>query len=244
MDTYEGDSQLPSSLHRYLYSSGDPVNRVDPSGRLDMVDITSALTVISVLASQAWIAVQNVSYSIYFNLYRAPEILDAVASRLLLLQGTLQVGSVAESAVEQMARNLQNSTQTLPAGGCPMGNCVEDIAGRSLIRGAQSYDYFDKQNQIAGQIQGTRAVSSADALMQTIKKGVGKLTGAPEVVNTYYEGGGEAQITKSDLKVRFLVQAIPSKQVSWNFQAFMQQVEQLEETEKVIVKIVPTPGLD
>jgi len=49
---------------------------------------------------------------------------------------------------------------------------------------------------------------------------------------------------KPDLKVRFLIQGIPSKPVSWNFQAFMQQVEQLEETEKVIVKIVPMPSLD
>jgi len=31
-DTYEGDSSDPLSLHRYLYTQGNPVNGVDPSG--------------------------------------------------------------------------------------------------------------------------------------------------------------------------------------------------------------------
>ena len=35
MDTFEGSLGLPLSLHKYLYSSGDPINRVDPSGNLD-----------------------------------------------------------------------------------------------------------------------------------------------------------------------------------------------------------------
>ncbi len=32
MDSYEGDSRAPLSLHKYLYSNGDPMNRIDPSG--------------------------------------------------------------------------------------------------------------------------------------------------------------------------------------------------------------------
>ena len=31
-DTYEGDSSDPLSLHRYLYTQGNPVNLIDPSG--------------------------------------------------------------------------------------------------------------------------------------------------------------------------------------------------------------------
>jgi hypothetical protein len=33
MDTFEGDSAAPSSLHRYLYTADDPVDRSDPSGK-------------------------------------------------------------------------------------------------------------------------------------------------------------------------------------------------------------------
>jgi RHS repeat-associated protein len=32
MDTDDGDDEAPLSLHRYLYSEGDPINHVDPSG--------------------------------------------------------------------------------------------------------------------------------------------------------------------------------------------------------------------
>jgi RHS repeat-associated protein len=33
MDEFEGDPQSPASLHKYLYSSADPIGNVDPSGR-------------------------------------------------------------------------------------------------------------------------------------------------------------------------------------------------------------------
>jgi hypothetical protein len=153
------------------------------------------------------------------------------------------VATATTSVIDQMASNLQNSTQKFP-GGCPMGRCVEDIAGRNLARNAQSYDYFDEENRIAGQIQGTRSVATPDALMKTIKAGVGKLTDAPEVVSTNFEGGGKAVIVKSELNQRFLIQAIPSTPVNWNFEIFMQQIEQLEQSSDVIIKIVPTDALN
>lgn len=34
MDTYEGANFDPVTLHKYLYGDGNPVNRVDPSGRM------------------------------------------------------------------------------------------------------------------------------------------------------------------------------------------------------------------
>ena len=39
MDRNQGSSLQPLSLHRYLYSSGDPVNRVDPSGLVSLTDV-------------------------------------------------------------------------------------------------------------------------------------------------------------------------------------------------------------
>ena len=48
-DPKMGKARVPATLHRYLYASGDPVNRMDPSGRSDIItyadiDAHSALT--------------------------------------------------------------------------------------------------------------------------------------------------------------------------------------------------------
>ena len=51
MDTFEGDPNSPASLHKYLYSSGDPANRLDPSGHDDLGEINISLAVASTLAS-------------------------------------------------------------------------------------------------------------------------------------------------------------------------------------------------
>jgi hypothetical protein len=50
MDTYEGARFDPASLHKYLYASGDPANRVDPSGNFDCIDIAIAGAIIGALA--------------------------------------------------------------------------------------------------------------------------------------------------------------------------------------------------
>ena len=40
MDSYEGFNQLPGSLHKYLYLTGEPINSVDPTGRSGETDQT------------------------------------------------------------------------------------------------------------------------------------------------------------------------------------------------------------
>lgn len=42
MDTYEGDPFEAAVLHRYLYASNDPIDRIDPSGLEDLNTITVA----------------------------------------------------------------------------------------------------------------------------------------------------------------------------------------------------------
>ncbi|MGD0829958.1 MAG: RHS repeat-associated core domain-containing protein [Terracidiphilus sp.] len=37
-DPEEGTIKIPATLHKYLYASGDPVNRIDPRGREDLVE--------------------------------------------------------------------------------------------------------------------------------------------------------------------------------------------------------------
>jgi hypothetical protein len=37
LDSYDGSNEDPLSLHKFLYASGNPVNRLDPSGKLPVV---------------------------------------------------------------------------------------------------------------------------------------------------------------------------------------------------------------
>ncbi len=41
MDDFEGAIDDPSSLHKYLYASGNPGNRIDPTGNADYTDVLS-----------------------------------------------------------------------------------------------------------------------------------------------------------------------------------------------------------
>ena len=50
----------PATLHKYLYAGGDPVNRVDPSGREDLEEEPSLL---SRIAGSAQRAIQKVGRS-------------------------------------------------------------------------------------------------------------------------------------------------------------------------------------
>jgi RHS repeat-associated protein len=50
MDPMFGSPEDPVSLHRYLYAGDDPVNRVDPSGMQDLIDVAITGAIIGTLA--------------------------------------------------------------------------------------------------------------------------------------------------------------------------------------------------
>lgn len=49
-DSFDGDSQAPVSLHKYLYASGDPVDLIDPTGNDDLVSITVAAGIVGTIS--------------------------------------------------------------------------------------------------------------------------------------------------------------------------------------------------
>ncbi len=42
LDTYMGDNNNPITLHKYLYANADPVNGIDPSGRVTLIGLSTA----------------------------------------------------------------------------------------------------------------------------------------------------------------------------------------------------------
>jgi len=55
MDSFEGNSSDPSSLHKYTYASNDAVNRSDPSGHLGVTtaELHATLSINTILASNS-----------------------------------------------------------------------------------------------------------------------------------------------------------------------------------------------
>ncbi len=52
MDTYEGETESPSSLHKYLYAGANPVDGIDPSGNdFDLGSVTTALGIAGTLSA-------------------------------------------------------------------------------------------------------------------------------------------------------------------------------------------------
>jgi len=51
MDSYEGATSDPRTLHKYSYVNGDPVNAVDPSGHIGVAEIMGHVTSLSLRAT-------------------------------------------------------------------------------------------------------------------------------------------------------------------------------------------------
>jgi RHS repeat-associated protein len=55
IDTFEGDSDSPFSLHKYLYASSDPVNRFDRSGNEDIAELSVSEAIDGILNTMSQI---------------------------------------------------------------------------------------------------------------------------------------------------------------------------------------------
>ena len=123
MDTYEGRSQDPSSLHKYLYSVADPVNHRDPSGR-DLADTLGALQV------QATLFVQNTAtrFAVAFAaggtaLGRFYNELGEVAENI-----ATEVAELVQAANPQQIESIERDVEELEEGG---GQRFIDLAIRT-----------------------------------------------------------------------------------------------------------------
>jgi hypothetical protein len=70
MDTWEGSFVDPFTLHKYLYASANPVNRIDPSGNDSLAELTEAAAIyirnVAVNARTAF-AAGSTAVGLFFN---------------------------------------------------------------------------------------------------------------------------------------------------------------------------------
>jgi RHS repeat-associated protein len=65
IDPFAGSSFDPQSLHKYTYAHNDPVNGVDPSGRMTLPELVSVLAIITIVAGLLFPAL-NAAAATYF----------------------------------------------------------------------------------------------------------------------------------------------------------------------------------
>ena len=53
MDPLIGSPDEPATLHKYVYASSDPVNRIDPTGQQDLAEVMAVVCIVGILATLA-----------------------------------------------------------------------------------------------------------------------------------------------------------------------------------------------
>ena len=120
MDVYEGNSQDPLSLHKYLYVSDNPVNLVDPSGNEGVADSLTALAINTTLTTLA------ISVPL-----RALQLAWKVAHGANL-------GAAAQEAALDVVTDVALSLATAGLLRFASGFTVVRVAGEALTRAASS----------------------------------------------------------------------------------------------------------
>jgi RHS repeat-associated protein len=64
-DSYAGDVREPKSLHKYLYTEGNPVNHIDPSGQISLSGALVTVGALSIGAATALPAIRGAWNSSY-----------------------------------------------------------------------------------------------------------------------------------------------------------------------------------
>src|ERR1700682_641930 len=119
MDTGEGDEQAPLSLHKYLYASSDPLDRIDPSGNESLAELTEAIGDQLTIAARTTVNVMKI-----YNNTRSIIDLINVSKQFLSLW---QTGGI-EQAIRDQIRNSRKEWQDLALNG------IEDDLGSNLGR--------------------------------------------------------------------------------------------------------------
>jgi hypothetical protein len=124
MDTYEGRTAEPMTLHKYLYAHHDPVNGIDPSGLLTLKEVAIAISVAAIVANTFNVAVEFLAQNplaqdlLKDALIKRGECFDAAFERYSKNLGTLKNLTVNQvsKAVQRLQKTLNRLTRVSTVG--------------------------------------------------------------------------------------------------------------------------------
>ena len=106
MDTFEGRSQDPITLHKYLYANANPVSYIDPSGYFSLANVSATTSVMGILQKIAYPSiVAGINIAVQARLYT---VLKPLADELSILANELY--DLSPNSAKTL-NNLANETR-------------------------------------------------------------------------------------------------------------------------------------
>ncbi len=152
-DPFDGKDADPISLHRYLYASNDPVNRIDPGGREDLASLSIGEAESATLDGINTGAIQGAKA---FAKDAIGEAVDAESPQAIAERGAadsaeevatdlsdiVDIGNDGEAAAEEQIPGFVKNTEH-----------ITDFTGRRAYR---IPDQLDRVNKIIGEVKNVK----------------------------------------------------------------------------------------
>ncbi len=241
MDSFEGIGQDPFSLHKYLYASADPINRVDQSGHDELGEFAVGEAGGNTVQNISLPLVRNILGYVYINLVNVPSILGTVANYI-----TLGVTGVELAArLTQLAANALSTEGPYSKGPFPRGNQVGANAGQNLGQNFPGIDDavpVENEQYDVTQIKSTITIRDQQAFTRFVRDSATKLQaiGPDDELSGTNAAGRPFRLLGSQIRLRALLIFVPNRPVDYNVIPVIEQIEQ--ETQQVI-RVVPLPNL-
>jgi hypothetical protein len=241
-DSYEGQSEDPASLHKYLYAASDPVNKIDPSGNSFLGQMYSIGSMMTVLAGTMMYRLQPILAWFHINFLRIQRAAEWVSFSLTALDVTTDIAFRSASVVDRMASTLISADENYPRGPFPRGHQVGHVAGMNLGDNFPAIDHFE--DGIGVSIKSTTAVDTEDKLLTNVRRwahDVNDRTQAPLSGRDIH--GNRITIQPQDMQGRALLVAVPYEPYNWNAARIMSEVRRIAQQTRTAIRIVPVRGL-
>jgi RHS repeat-associated protein len=241
MDSFEGRQEEPLSLHKYLYCHGNPVNVVDPSGydgeaagQLGTASIGSSL---GSFHAQAMI-----------NAYRVQVLGMRVAGQVApyLLAGTAAL-HVLDAGIGALLRN----TEPVPIPPSARGFFIENKFGANLGSTFPKIDHWVPNQGLATSVRSHCLSGGVESYIESIERdarNIQDLRTGGSLVGYWRQGNslgqaGSLTINPREIRAIALVEAIPETEQSLlGNPQFRSALQRIQETTRVIIRVVPTRG--
>jgi len=238
MDSYEGDIGEPMSLHKYLYTHGNPVNGTDPSGHA-LLTTTAMQTMVNGLMNGLSTARAYGSYAgARVLIFELEAMLFQYMAYAEIALGVVSLTAMGAQKVDDLCTNLLNNLDEVPDGPGNRGVFIENKAGANLGGNVEGIDHLD--DGLAIQIK-SRDLDSPEKLLRQIESDLDDLDGIEKrTLKGGTSGGTKVSIPPGSIRQKALIVAIPENRSNWASSPILRSgLEKLARSTRTFVRIVP-----